>query len=73
VGRGNNGSVVESSVLNAAPLNNQICHLPHHGLLRTKDMVKALLKQTYKYLMNYGYELTKKDKDFMVKYAEYYE
>lgn len=73
VGRGNNGSVVESSILNAAPLCNQKCHLPHHGELRTDEMVGKLLKQTKKYLVNYGYKFTRNDFAFMLKYAKYYQ
>ncbi len=72
VGRGNNGSLVESSVLNAAPLCNQKCHLSNHGMLRTDEYVSLLLKQTYKYLIKYGYKLTRNDHAFLLKYSKYY-
>lgn len=72
VGRGNGGSVVESSVLNAAPLCNQKCHLKHHGTLRTDQYVSLLLKQTRKYLENKGYKLKRNDHAFILKYAHYY-
>lgn len=72
VGRGNKESVVESSVFNAAPLNNQICHLPHHAKLRTDAFISAMLKQTKKYLENYGYIPTRNDRAFMLKYTKYY-
>lgn len=72
VGRGNKNSMVESSVLNAAPLNNQICHIAQHSLLKKEEYIKKLLKQTKKYLENYGYKLNRNDHAFMLKYARYY-
>lgn len=72
VGRGNKSSIVESSVLNAAPLCNQKCHLKHHSLLRTDEWVRKLLKQTKKYLDNYDYTYTRNDHAFLLKYAKYY-
>jgi len=72
VGRGNKQSKVESSILNAAPLCNQKCHLAHHSLLKTDKYIAQLLQQTYKYLINQGYILNRNDKAFMLKYAKYY-
>jgi len=72
VGRGNAGSVVESSILNAAPLCNHKCHLPNHGQLRTEEKIKELLQQTLKYLISKGYKLTRNDFAFKTKYAKYY-
>ena len=72
VGRGNTGSVVESSIYNAAPLCNQKCHLKHHGELRTEEMMKAMLVQTKKYLDSKGYKPNRIDSLFLIKYAKYY-
>lgn len=72
VGRGNGNSKVERSILNAAPLCNQKCHLAHHSLLRTNSFTAKLLKQTYKYLENYGYVLNKIDLEFIEKYKRFY-
>jgi hypothetical protein len=72
LGRGNGDSKVEGSVLNAAPLCNQKCHLPNHGLLRTEEWVSKLLKQTYEFLQSVEYEFTELDNQFMDKYTEYY-
>ena len=72
VGRGNKGSIVESSVLNAAPLCNQKCHLANHSLLRTDEWVSKLLKQTKKYLESINYRFTRNDHAFLLKYAKYY-
>jgi hypothetical protein len=72
VGRGNGDSKVESSILNAAPLCNQKCHLPNHGLLRTEEWISKLLKQTLEFLESVGYELEERDIQFMDKYMEYY-
>ena len=72
VGRGEKGSKVESSILNAAPLCNQTCHLPNHGLLRTDDEIKKLLDKTYSFLIESGYELTELDSQFLEKYIIYY-
>lgn len=72
VGRGNGNSKVESSALNAAPLCNQSCHLPNHGLLRTEDKARELLDRTYEYLRSINYELTENDSAFIEKYIIYY-
>lgn len=72
VGRGNGDSIVERSILNAAPLCNQKCHLPNHGKLRTDEWVSKLLKMTYEFLQSIGYELQEVDHQFMEKYIKYY-
>lgn len=72
VGRGAGDSMVESSTLNAAPLCNQSCHLPNHGLLRTDEHVRKMLNQTYNYLMEVGYAMNEIDEEFLIKYAEKY-
>lgn len=72
VGRGSKGSTVESSILNAAPLCNQKCHLKHHSLLKTDKMVVELLKKTVQYLISTGYSLTENDINFINKYEKYY-
>lgn len=72
VGRGEAESIIESSVLNAAPLCNNYCHLPNHGLLRTEKNVKRMLNKTYNFLMENGYKLKEIDADFISKYCKYY-
>lgn len=72
VGRGEKGSKVESSILNAAPLCNQKCHLANHGKLRTDKYVVELLKKTFDYLHSKGYTLNENDINFIRKYWKYY-
>ena len=72
VGRGNGDSKVESSILNAAPLCNQGCHLPNHGQLRTDEKMREMLDKTYNYLITSNYELTEIDSAFIEKYIIYY-
>lgn len=72
VGRGQGDSWVEGSILNAAPLCNQKCHLPNHGKLRTKEWIAKLLNTTYLYLVSIRYEFEEIDYEFIEKYKEYY-
>ena len=72
VGRGNGDSKCESSILNAAPLNNFECHLQIHGQLRKEENVKVLLQKTIRYLLKKGYEFSKIDEQFIMKYKRYY-
>ena len=72
VGRGNGDSIVESSILNSAPLCNQKCHLPNHGKLRTDEWVAKLLNTTYLYLVSIRYEFEEIDHQFMEKYKRFY-
>ncbi len=72
-GRGNTDSKAESSILNAAPLNNFECHLPIHGELRTEENQKILMQKTMRYLLKQGYEFNEIDKEFILKYKKYYE
>lgn len=73
VGRGIKGDDAESSILNAAPLCNQKCHLPNHGFIRKDVMVKKFLTRTYDLLIEKGYQFTEKDQRFIGKYIEYYQ
>ncbi len=70
MGRGGGSSKLESSPLNASPVNNIICHLGRN----MGDIVicKMLLKKTYDYLINNCYKFTEKDKLFIEKYNKFY-
>ena len=72
VGRGTADSKIESSILNAAPVCNQSCHLPNHGLLKTEEQIKKLLDKTYSFLVSINYKFTELDADFIERYANYY-
>ncbi len=71
-GGGDRSSDCESSILNAAPVCNQSCHLPYHGEMCTREHVTKFLNKTYEYLMKIGYTLSNTDIEFMHKYAELY-
>jgi len=43
------------------------------SLFVSNSTKKRLLRATYKYLMEEGYKLTDKDREFMRKYKEYYQ
>ncbi len=73
VGRGNGDSKCESSILNAVPLNNHICHLPVHGKLRIKENTSILLQKTIRYLLAEGYKFDENAELFLMKYKEYYD
>lgn len=62
---------VSDSPLNSAPINNFDCHIGN-GKLSQFEIRRKLLKKTLDYLLENGYELTKKDRDFMKKYEKYY-
>lgn len=73
-GRGNGDSICESSILNAAPLNNFECHLKIHGeLTGNVENVKALLAKTMRWLLKQGYQFNEVDTAFILKYKELYE
>jgi hypothetical protein len=61
-----------TSILNAAPVHNQQCHLDKSGWLHKSDVELMLLKKTLNYLLRQGYIFNKKDKEFMEKYSKYY-
>lgn len=65
-----NGS---DSILNAAPVCNETCHLAIHGILRKKEKVIVLLRKTLEYLLDQGYVFNKNDKIFIEKHRSYYE
>jgi len=73
VGRGNGNSVCESSILNAAPLNNFKCHLRIHGQITNEENISGLLQKTMRYLLKQGYQFNEKDKEFIIKYKNYYD
>lgn len=73
VGRGSGNGECESSILNAVPLNNFICHLPIHGQLRTRENTAIFLQKTMRFLLSRQFIFDEKDKDFIMKYKEYYE
>ena len=58
----------EKSPLNYAPLNNHICHLPHHGFLMTDEGKRKMFQKTFEYLVSRGYTLTELDNQFLEKY-----
>ena len=72
VGRGVKENDAESSILNAAPVNNKRCHINVHGQLEKEENVKKLLAKTMKYLLDKGYEFNETDKRFISKYKKYY-
>lgn len=72
VGRGGPKADCEGSIYNAAPMNNEICHLPIHGMLM-KDFTKMkLLVKTKQFLESIGYKNTTKDYLFLEKYKKLY-
>src|SRR3990167_9070733 len=72
VGRGSGDSMCESSLFNAAPLCNQRCHLPNHGILCTDENIRKLLDKTYSFLMKRNYSISDLDVQFLEKYSKYY-
>lgn len=73
MGRNEGRGTAESSILNAAPLNNFECHLKIHGQLMTKENQKRLLQKTMRHLLKQGYTFNKNDETFIEKYIELYE
>ena len=72
VGRGAGDSICETSILNAAPICNQNCHLINHGKMRTKEGSKELLNKTLEFVLSNGYVLKQIDYDFLEKYKDWY-
>lgn len=62
---------ISDSPLNVAPLNNFVCHIGN-GKLSQFDIKKKLLNKTLDYLLESGYSLTKKDKEFKKEHHIYY-
>jgi len=60
-----------NSPLNACPIHNNECHLSNL-CLRDDNVRMRLLKKTYEFLMINGYNLTKKDKNFIRSYSRFY-
>lgn len=54
-----------NSILNAAPVNNTFCHLPHHGMLRRPASQVKLLRLTITYLLSQAYQLNETDQAFI--------
>ena len=62
---------ISSSPLNAAPINNNECHLGN-GVLSQFKTRKILLKKTLEFLKKENYKFTKEDLLFMKKFVQYY-
>jgi len=62
-----------SSILNAAPVANEECHLWIHPVLCMNENKKLLLKKTMKYLLEQGYSFNEVDKKFIEKHSRFYE
>lgn len=60
-----------NSILNACVLHNEKCHLYNSDLFRKETRIK-LLKKVFIFLIKSGYELNKKDIEFIEKNQEYY-
>lgn len=60
------------SLLNAAPLDNENCHLKIHSSLNKKENKKMLLQKTLTYLLSQGYKLNDTDKEFLYENKEFY-
>lgn len=73
MGRNEGRGRAESSILNAAPLNNFECHLRIHGQLMKENQQKKFLHKTMRYLLKQGYEFNEVDKEFIIKYKHLYE
>jgi len=61
-----------NSILNAAPVHNDKCHLQKSGWLHKPEVEKQLLQKTFIYLKKQDYQLIQKDLEFIAKYAHYY-
>lgn len=73
MGRNEGRGKAESSILNAAPLNNFQCHLQIHGHLMKKENQARLLQKTMRYLLKQGYEFNDTDILFIQKYKHLYD
>jgi len=73
VGRGNRHSNLERCPLNLAPLCPE-CHKEFDGLggKEKQDKIAFYLQKTFVYLLKQKYELTDRDKEFLIKYNKYY-
>jgi hypothetical protein len=60
------------SPLNASTLHNFSCHIGN-GRLSIFEVKKKFLKRTLEYLLENGYTLTEKDKEFIKKNKKYYD
>ncbi|HOE15459.1 MAG TPA: hypothetical protein PLH82_02130, partial [Candidatus Paceibacterota bacterium] len=58
-----------NSILNAAPLNNNLCHLYNPNLNRNGTR-KKFAQRTFIFLMNQGYILNKNDMEFVEKHID---
>lgn len=67
-GRGVKEDDCESSILNCAPLHNNICHINMHGLLMERAEQERLFKLTLAVVLRNEYEFTEKDERFIEKY-----
>jgi hypothetical protein len=61
-----------SSLLNSFFINNDICHLPNHPLLRKRSNKIKLLKKTLEWLLYKGYRFTEKDIGFIMANGDLY-
>lgn len=61
-----------ASILNAAPVHNEQCHLKIHGRLKLRKNMVMLLEKTLRHLQNVGYILTPLDREFMEDYHDLY-
>lgn len=69
-GRGLAGQDYHASIFNAAPMNNNDCHLARHGYWSTDEGKKHLLKQVIERLNSIDYELNALDHKFLKYYAK---
>jgi hypothetical protein len=60
-----------SSILNACPIHNEVCHL-YNPALHKKENEKKLLMITLKHLVRKKYQFTDIDKQFFEAYKEMY-
>jgi hypothetical protein len=62
-----------NSILNSFFINNDMCHLPRHPMLRKKENKIRMLKKTIEWLAKQGYEFTKLDTNFIANNKSLYE
>jgi len=61
------------SILNAAPVHNDKCHLQKSGWLHKREVEQDLLMKTFLYLNKQDYVLLSIDRQFIKRYQRYYE
>lgn len=61
-----------NSILNAAPVNNFLCHINIHPILKKRENIEKLLQKTVQYLLENGYKFNDTDKMFLAENREYY-